>query len=152
MAEVKGYEMPDDLYYHKEYCWVRVEEDDIVRVGLIDFAQSEAGDITYVDLPFEGDEVEAGETCGKIQSAKWIGKLVAPLSGEIEEVNYDLEGDATLINSDCYGDGWIFTMRSDNLEDELSGLMKGDKAIAWLEEEIEKLEKGKAEGKDYAQE
>ena len=152
MAEVKGYEMPDDLYYHKEYCWVRVEEDDIVRVGLIDFAQSEAGDITYVDLPFEGDEVEAGETCGKIQSAKWIGKLVAPLSGEIDEVNYDLEGDATLINSDCYGDGWIFTMRSENLEDGLSGLMKGDKAVMWLEEEVEKLEKGKAEGKDYAQE
>lgn len=152
MAKVKDYEMPDDLYYHKEYSWVKKESDELVRVGLIDFAQSEAGDITYVDLPFEGDEVEENETCGKIQSAKWIGKLVAPMSGEIEEVNYDLEGDATLINSDCYGEGWIFTLRPSNMEEELGKLMKGEDAVKWLEKEIEELEKNKAEGKDYAQE
>ena len=152
MAKVKNYEMPDDLYYHNQYSWVRIEEDDLVRVGMIDFAQAEAGDITYVDLPFEGDEIQIDETCGKVQSAKWIGKLVAPLSGEIVEVNYDLEGDATLINSDCYGDGWIFTMNASNLEGELPKLLKGEDAIKWLEKEIEELEKGKTEGKDYAKE
>lgn len=152
MAKVKNYEMPDDLYYHKDFCWVKVESDDLVRVGLIDFAQSEAGDITYVDLPFEGDAIQANDTCGKIQSAKWIGKLVAPMSGEIKEVNYDLEGDATLINSDCYGGGWIFTLVPENFAEELPGLMKGPDALKWLEQEITKLEKDKAEGKDYAKE
>lgn len=152
MADVKGYKMPDDLYYHKDFCWVRFEGEDLVRVGLIDFAQAEAGDITYVDMPFEGDALQANETCGKVQSAKWIGKLVAPLSGEIAEVNYDLEGDATLINRDCYGDGWIFTMRPSNLDEEKAALMQGAAAAAWLEEEVAKVEKGKAEGKSYAQE
>lgn len=152
MAKVKNYDMPDDLYYHKDYCWVKIEEDDLMRVGMIDFAQREAGDITYVDLPFEGDEIQVNETCGKIQSAKWIGKLVAPLSGQIVEVNYDLESDATLINSDCYGNGWIFTLAPSNMGEELSGLMKGPDAVSWLEKEIQNLEKSKAEGKDYAKE
>ena len=152
MAKVKDFEMPDDLYYHSEYTWIKMEDDDLVRVGLIDFAQSEAGDITYIDLPFEGDEVKANETCGKIQSAKWIGKLTAPLSGEIVEVNYDLEGDATLVNSDCYGEGWIFILEPSNLEEEMSELMKGQAALEWLGKEIEDLEKGKAEGRDYAKE
>ena len=152
MADVKGYKMPDDLFYHKDFSWVRFEEGDIVRVGLLDFAQAEAGDITYVDMPFEGDAVQANETCGKVQSDKWIGKLVAPLSGEIVEVNYELEGDATLINRDCYGGGWIFTMRPSDLESEKAALMQGAAAAAWLEKEIAAVEQGKAEGKSYAQE
>lgn len=152
MAKVRNYEMPDELFYHKGYCWVKKEDDGLVRVGLIDFTQSEAGDITYVDLPFEGDATEMGETCGKIQSAKWIGKLIAPLSGEIAEVNYELESDATLINRDCYGAGWIFTMRPSQLDAEEGELMQGAAALAWLEHEIAEVEKGKAEGKNYAQE
>ena len=114
MAKVQNYEMPDDLYYHKDFCWVKKEDDELVRVGLIDFAQAEAGDITYVDLPFEGDEVEADETCGKVQSAKWIGKLVAPVSGEIVEVNVALEDEPELVNSDPYGDGWMIKFKPSN--------------------------------------
>jgi glycine cleavage system H protein len=131
MAKVRNYEMPDDLYYHKDFCWVRKESDDLVRVGLIDFAQAEAGDITYIDLPFEGDEVTANETCGKIQSAKWIGKMVSPVSGEIVEVNYELDSDATL-------------------DEDMSELFSGQAALTWLEKEIAEVEKGKAEGKNYA--
>lgn len=152
MAKVRGFEMPDDLYYHKGFCWVRKESDDLVRVGLIDFAQAEAGDITYVDLPFEGDEVTADETCGKIQSAKWIGKMIAPVSGEIAEVNYNLESDATLINKDCYGEGWIITVRPSSLDGDLGNLMQGQAAADWLEKEVDAVEKGKAEGKSYASE
>jgi len=79
--------MPDDLYYHKEHAWVRVESPDRVVVGMNDFYQKSAGDTTYIDLPFEGDEVSQGETIGKIQSSKWVGKFVAPVSGEIIEVS-----------------------------------------------------------------
>lgn len=152
MVKVREFEMPDELYYHKGFCWVKKESDDLVRVGLIDFAQSEAGDITYIDLPFEGDEVEQDEPCGKIQSAKWIGKLVAPVNGEVVEVNYDLESDATLINRDCYGSGWIMTVRPSDLDGDMANLMQGQPAHEWLEKEIDEVEKGKAEGKDYAAE
>jgi len=152
MAQVKDYGMPDDLYYHKDFCWVRKESDDLVRVGLIDFAQAQAGDITYIDLPFEGDEVNRDETCGKIQSAKWIGKMVSPVTGEVAEVNYDLESDATLINKDCYGDGWIMTVTPSDLEGDLANLVQGSAAVEWLESEIARVEKEKAEGKDYASE
>jgi len=141
--KVRDYEMPEDLYYHSEHTWIRVEDDGKVRVGLNDWAQAAAGDITYVDLPFEGDSVEAGETCGKIQSSKWVGKLVAPVAGEIAEVNEELENDATLINQSCYGDGWIILIEPDNLDEDLANLMKGDDAAKWLESEIDKVEKEK---------
>ncbi|HNT37257.1 MAG TPA: glycine cleavage system protein GcvH [bacterium] len=140
--KVREYEMPDDLYYHSEHTWLRVE-DGKVRVGLNDWAQAAAGDITYVDLPFEGDSVEAGETCGKVQSSKWVGKLVAPVSGEIAEVNSELENDATLINQSCYGDGWIMVIEPSSLEEDLGNLMQGSAAAEWLESEIQKVEKEK---------
>lgn len=140
--KVREYNLPDDLYYHSEHTWVRVDGNK-ARVGLNDFAQAAAGDITYVDLPFEGDEVEAGETCGKIQSSKWVGKLVAPISGEITQVNSELENDATLVNKDCYGEGWFIEIEASNLEEDLGNLMKGSDAAVWLESEIQKVEKEK---------
>ncbi|OPX34317.1 MAG: hypothetical protein B1H12_10295 [Desulfobacteraceae bacterium 4484_190.2] len=99
MADIKGYNMPDELYYHKDHSWARVEGTK-VTVGMNDFFQKESGDIVFVDLPEEEDDVEQGEICGKIQSRKWIGKLVAPVSGEIVEINEELEEDTSLINTD----------------------------------------------------
>ena len=75
MSDIEGFNMPDDLYYHKEHAWVKVLDDGTVKVGMSDFYQKNSGDTTYIDLPFEGDGVEQGETCGKIQSAKWVGKF-----------------------------------------------------------------------------
>ena len=141
--KVREYDLPDELHYHSGHTWIRVEDDGKVRVGINDFAQAAAGDITYVDLPFEGDDVEAGETGGKIQSSKWVGKLVAPVSGEIAEVNEELENDATLINQDCYGEGWIILIEPSDLDEDLENLMQGEAAAAWLEEEIVKVEKEK---------
>lgn len=140
MAEIKGYNFPDDLYYHEDHSWVRVEDDGTVTIGMNDFFQKAAGDITYVDLPFEGDEVEAGEVCGKVQSSKWIGKLVAPVSGEIIEVNEALDSDSTLINKDPYGEGWIVKISPSNLEEDLAKLMRVDTLTPWLEKEIAKAE------------
>jgi len=124
MAEIKGYNMPDELYYHEEHSWARVDGNK-VTVGMTDFFQKEAGDIVFVDLPEEEDEVEQGEVCGKIQSRKWIGKLVAPVSGEIAEINEDLEEDCSLINTDPYGKGWILVIEASNLDEELGNLMHG---------------------------
>ena len=145
MAEIGGYNMPDELYYHEEHAWAKVE-DGKVRVGMNDMFQSTSGDIVYVDLPMEGDEVEAGEVCGKIQSAKWIGKLASPVAGEIVEINEELEDDPTLINKDPYGDGWIMLIEPSNLDEDLGNLMQGDNVREWLEAEIKKSEELKAGG------
>ena len=145
MADIKGYNMPDELYYHKDHSWARVEGTK-VTVGMNDFFQAEAGDIVFVDLPEEEEEVSQGEVCGKIQSRKWIGKLVAPVSGGIVEINEDLEDDTTLINTDPYGDGWILVIEADDLDSELGVLMQGDELVSFIEEEIKIAEEEKAKG------
>jgi len=146
MANIFGYEMPDGLYYNEEHSWAKVEGNK-VRVGMTDFFQREAGDIVFVDLPEEGDEVSQGEVCGKIQSRKWIGKLVAPVSGEVSEINEDLEDDPTLINKDPYGQGWILLIEASDLDSELKNLMQGEAVAAFIEKEIKKAEEEKAKAK-----
>ena len=143
MAEIKGYNMPDDLYYHQEDSWARVDGDK-VTIGMTDFFQKEAGDVVFVDLPDEADEVEQGEVCGKIQSRKWIGKLVAPVSGEIVEINEDLEDDTSLINSDPYGEGWILVIEASDLDGDLGKLIHGDAVADFIESQLQKAEEEKA--------
>ena len=146
MAEIEGYNMPEDLYYHEGDTWIKIEGDQ-VRIGMTDFFQQAAGDIVYVDLPFEGDEVAQGEPFGKAQSAKWIGKLITPLSGIIEEVNYDLDSDSTIINKDPYGDAWIMVMTPSDLDGDKEGLIHGAEAlVGFVKGQIEKAERIKAEG------
>ncbi len=143
MAEIEGYDMPDELYYHKDHAWVKKLDDGTVKVGMNDFYQKSAGDTTYIDLPFEDDEVERGETCGKIQSAKWVGKLVAPISGEVTQINEELEDDCSLINSDPYGEGWIMIIKPEDLDGQLAGLFHGDAVADWIKKEKEEAEKQK---------
>ncbi|MFO7598552.1 MAG: glycine cleavage system protein GcvH [Candidatus Desulfacyla sp.] len=146
MAEIKGYNMPDELYYHEEHSWARVEGTQ-VTIGMSDMFQKEAGDIVFVDLPEEEDDVSQGETCGKIQSRKWIGKLVAPVSGGIAKINEDLEDDTSLINSDPYGEGWILVIQAEDendLQAELKNLIHGDAVSAFVDREIARTEEERA--------
>jgi glycine cleavage system H protein len=143
MAEIKGYNMPDELYFHKEHSWARVDGNK-VTVGMSDFFQKEAGDVVFIDLPDEGDDVGQNEVCGKIQSRKWIGKLVAPVSGEIASINEDLEEDTSLINSDPYGKGWILVIEASDLESELANLFHGPSVAPWIEDEVKRAEEEKA--------
>jgi glycine cleavage system H protein len=143
MAVIQGYNMPDDLYYHEEHSWARVDGTR-VTIGMSDFFQKEAGDIVFVDLPEEEEEVSQGEVCGKIQSRKWIGKLVAPVSGEIVEVNEELEDETSLINTDPYGKGWILVIEAGDLDSELPKLIHGDAVVAFVEGEIKRAEAEKA--------
>jgi glycine cleavage system H protein len=146
MAVIKGYNMPDGLYYHKDHSWARVDGSK-VTVGMNDFFQKEAGDIVFVDLPDTEEEVSQGEVCGKIQSRKWIGKLVAPVSGEIVETNEAIEDDTSLINSDPYGKGWILNIEASDLEEELGNLMQGEALASFLEAEVKRAEEEKAKAK-----
>lgn len=135
--EIEGYNLPDDLYYEKNHFWVRVEGDLLV-MGMDDFAIKMAGEIVYVQLPEEGKELSAGKKFTKIESGKWLGKVYAPVDGELVESNEALEANATVINEDCYGKGWIFKIRPNNMDD-INNLIHDPKDIeAWVLEDIEK--------------
>jgi len=134
--EVEGYFLPDDLYYHKEHMWTKVEGDTAI-VGIDDFSVKLAGEFSYIELPEKGDSVKMGEAVGSYETGKWMGKIFAPLTGEITEVNEELDDDPSIVNSDPYGKGWIFKMKIANAE-ELNQLMKGEAAVPWLKEEIKK--------------
>ena len=102
--------IPDDLKYSKEHEWVKVDGD-IAIVGITDYAQGELGDIVFVELPQVGSHVEYMKPFGTIEAVKAISDLFSPLTGEVTEVNNQLESDASIINSDPYGDGWIIKIK-----------------------------------------
>lgn len=134
--DVEGYDMPDGLYFDKGFMWACVSGN-VARVGLIDYAQKLAGDISYVEMPFEGDAVTQGAEVGTVETGKWVGKLYAPVTGVVKAVNEKLSDDPTLMNKDCYGAGWIFEIEMKDAN-ELVSLMKTDAAASWLREEIKK--------------
>lgn len=112
---------PDDLKYTAEHEWVRAG-DGTVRVGITEFAQDALGDIVYVSLPEVGDTVAAGAAVGELESTKSVSDVYSPISGEIVARNDALEATPELVNSDPYGDGWLFEIApSDN--GQLDGLM-----------------------------
>ncbi|MFH1036078.1 MAG: glycine cleavage system protein GcvH [Pseudomonadota bacterium] len=137
--EVKGYNFPDELYYDKNHFWARVEGG-VVVMGTTDLTQKLAGEITFVDVPGEGDEVTQGKPFGSIESGKWVGRVYAVVSGEIKEGNEALEDEPELINQDCYGAGWVCKITPSDLDAELAGLMRVDAYQAWVEGEIAKME------------
>ena len=138
MAEVKGYNMPDDLYYHKEHMWVKLEGDTAI-IGLTDFSQKLAGEMSFIEMPEEDSDVKKDEVVGSYETGKWMGKIFAPLTGKVIGINEEVEDDPSLINSDPYGRGWIYKLQISNSE-EINELMKGEDVIKWLEKEIAKHE------------
>ncbi len=137
--KIDEYEMPDELLYHSEHAWIR-KEGDSITVGFDDFAQKMAGTIKRVVLLEEDDEVQQGKPCGTISSGKWTGKFYSPISGEITEVNEDVQDEPKMINDDPYGEGWLFKVKPSN-PDDLTNLLQGEKMASWLKEEIEKHKK-----------
>lgn len=135
--EIQGYNMPEDLYYEENHWWVRIEDDHIV-MGMDDFAQKMAGEIVYVQLPEDGKKVKAGKKFAKVESGKWLGKVYAPVDGVLTAANEELEETPSLINEDCYGKGWMFKIKPNNMDD-VNNLIHGPEAIEkWLLAEIEK--------------
>lgn len=102
--------MQKDLLYTNTHEWVRVE-DEIAVIGITDFAQEQLGDITYVELPAVGDVLEAGQEMGSVESVKAASELYCPVSGEVIEVNEELEGAPEKVNSDPFGEGWMLRVK-----------------------------------------
>jgi len=116
--------IPEDLKYSKEHEWVRVEGN-IAAVGITDYAQGELGDIVFVELPKPGTKVEHMKSFGTIEAVKAISDLFSPLTGEVSEVNSQVETDASIINKDPYGDGWIIKIKFSN-RGELDSLLSAE--------------------------
>jgi len=107
--------VPKDLKYTEEHEWVHFSDDGAeATVGITDFAQKELGDIVYIELPQEGDQLTQMESFGTIEAVKTVADLYAPVSGEVLEVNAQLQDEPTLINGSPYEDGWIIRMRIAN--------------------------------------
>ena len=140
--EIEGYLLPDDLYYHKEHFWAKVEGN-TVTVGTTDFAHKLAGQIVYIELPPVGKAVEQGKPCGSMESGKWVGRIYAPISGKVESSNQDLEDSPEFINESPYEKGWMFKISASNLQDDLKNLMKGNALEAFIKSEIERVKKMK---------
>ena len=116
---------PDDCRYTKDHEWVRLDDDGLATVGVTDYAQSELGDIVFVELEDEGTELAAEDSFGTVEAVKTVSELFAPIAGTIEAINEDLDGAPESVNSDPYGEGWMVKIRPANAGD-VDALMSVD--------------------------
>ena len=116
--------VPDNLYYTKEHEWTSVDGD-IATIGITDYAQGELGDIVFVEMPEVGDTTKQFASCANIEAVKAVSDLYASVSGEVTEVNGELEADPQIINKDPYGKGWILKIKISE-QSELDNLLSSD--------------------------
>ncbi|MEH6992962.1 glycine cleavage system protein GcvH [Neobacillus drentensis] len=124
---------PKELRYSEEHEWVKLEGE-TVRVGITHFAQSELGDIVFVELPEVGDEVTADEPFGSVESVKTVSELYAPLSGKVVEVNEDLSDSPEFVNESPYEKAWMIVIEPSN-SNELDNLMTAEQYEAMIKED-----------------
>jgi glycine cleavage system H protein len=137
MVKIDDNEFPEDLYYHRDHMWVKVEGGN-VRLGYNDWAQEAAGKLVNLNTRKVGRSVKSGKTLGTVESGKWVGPLKSPVAGEIVEVNQEVLKSPSLINDDPYGAGWVAVISASDLEADMAGLIPGsdkDALEAWLAEE-----------------
>jgi glycine cleavage system H protein len=130
MVKVGAYEVPEGLYYSKDFEWIKVEGEKI-RMGVTDYAQKSLREIVYAELPSAGGEVKQGEPYGTVESVKAVSDLIAAATGTIEEVNDEAQSKPELLNEDPYGKGWLLVVKPANLQAELANLMNFDAAVEW---------------------
>lgn len=124
---------PDELKYHKEHTWARIEGKKAV-IGITDYAQDSLGDIVYIDLPEIDSEIEANSEFSEIESTKATSSVIAPVSGTIIEINDDLEESPEVINEDPYGKGWIVKIQMTDLS-EAANLLDSSAYEKFVEDE-----------------
>ena len=135
--------IPDDLFYDRSDYWIKVDQE--VVIGLTDYGQSNIGDIIYLEFVPAGTVVRQGGGCGSIESGKWVGSLLAPVSGVIVEINREVETDPHQVNADPFGRGWLYRMEPAD-RNEIARLMDSSAYKAWIEERIRLEEKDQVTG------
>ena len=116
---------PKELHYTDSHEWVRLENDDVVTVGITDYAQQQLGDLVFVELPGAGTSVDQGEEIVVLESVKTAADVYVPLAGEVIESNAQLEDQPDLVNQDPYGSGWLYKLKLSDVS-ELDDLMSAD--------------------------
>jgi glycine cleavage system H protein len=116
--------VPADLKYTKDHEWIKIEGD-IATIGITDFAQSELGDIVYVEIETEGETLDAEEVFGSIEAVKTVSDLFMPIGGEVVEINEEIESNPEVINSDPYGKGWLIKLKISDMS-ELDNLLSAE--------------------------
>jgi len=130
MVKVDSYEVPEGLYYSKDWFWVKIEGGK-AKMGITDYAQKQLREIVFVELPGAGGTVKANEPFGSVESVKAVSDLVAPLSGTIEQANQEVTSKPELLNEDPFGKGWLLVIAPSNLNAELAVLMDFNKSVEW---------------------
>ena len=133
LVKIDNYEIAENLYYSKDWMWIRLDKDK-VRIGLTDYAQQQLNELVFAELPEVGDDIIQGEPYGTVESVKSVSDLIAPVSGNIVEVNEQVVDSPELINEDPYNEGWLITVKPINLEEEIKKLMNFNKAVEWHKE------------------
>ena len=128
---------PTQFKYSKDHEWIEVKGD-VATIGITDYAQDALGEIVYIELPSEGDEITKGNPFGAVESTKSVSDLYAPVNGEVVEVNETLLDSPEAINEDPYGDGWMIKVKPYDVG-ELQDLMDSDEYAEFTEKESEKL-------------
>lgn len=123
--------VPSELRYSEDHEWCRVEGEYAV-VGITDFAQSELGDIVFVDVPTVGEKIAAGDLFGTIEAVKTVSDAFSPVSGEVVEANPEVDADSSLVNKDPYGQGWMIRVRMDD-PSEVEKLLTAEQYAAMIE-------------------
>ena len=145
MVELEGYNLPDSLYYTDRHLWIRKEPAGILTLGFDDMGQKLLGRIMFVRLPKEGTPLTPEKAFGTAESAKWVERLKAPVTGVVKEANLALRTKPGLVNQDPYGAGWFMKVQATgNMEQELAGTIHGEAISEWLRREIEeRVRKGR---------
>jgi len=130
MVKVDSYEVPEGLYYSKDWFWAKVEGDK-VRLGITDYAQKQLREIVFVELPSAGGNVSANAPFGSVESVKAVSDLISPLTGTIDQVNQDVTSKPETLNEDPFGKGWLLIIKPSNLNAELGALMDFNKSLEW---------------------
>ncbi len=130
MVKVEGNEVPEGLYYTKEFEWVKIEGEK-ARIGITDYAQKQLREIVYAELPSPGTEIKQNEPYGTVESVKAVSDLVAPVTGTIEEVNSEVQSKPELLNEDPYTKGWLLIIKPAKLKEELNNIMDYNKSVEW---------------------
>jgi len=125
---------PEDLKYTEEHEWVSQQTAGSIRVGITEYAQDQLGDVVYVQLPEVGQRIDAGNPVGEVESTKSVSEIFAPVSGTVTAINESLTDQPELINSDPYGEGWMFDVELDD-PDALEGLLEAEAYQAITESE-----------------
>lgn len=132
--QVDKYYIPEELLYDTNDFWISLNKDEAI-VGMTDYGQSNTGDILYLELAEKNAQIKIGEKFGSIESGKWVGNLNAPLGGTVIESNAVVESNPRMVNTDAYGQGWLYKIKLNNT-DVPKSLMTATQYAEWVKEQI----------------